>query len=348
MGMNELGSTQVIDEAAARWVARIDSRPLDGQSRLELEQWLARDNRHRGALFRALAVWSALGDDNAISEDIWEKIGTPAQSPDAPSDEIVHSSTAVAPSPNPRFPRRRLLWTGGAIAAALIPVAFVPGLWKPKGGEHSRRIKTGLGEIARVPLRDGSLVMVNTTSALDVAQSAHLRSVRLEKGEAWFQVAKDASRPFVVSAGDIRVRAVGTAFSVRLRNGGADVQVTEGTVEVWIKGQRERRTAISAGTRIFATAQAGPEAPTQDPADIERNLSWREGALKFQGSTIQEAVTEFNRYNATKLEVDPALANEKIVGRFSAKEPDAFAKMVSLAFGARIEKEGKRIRIAKN
>src|SRR3546814_2061558 len=92
---------------------------------------------------------------------------------------------------------------------------------------------TSVGEIRRVPLADGSIAAINTASAIDVKLDDAARHVRVVEGEAWFQVARDKQRPFVVAAGRARVRAVGTAFSVRRRAGGADVLVTEGEVEVW-------------------------------------------------------------------------------------------------------------------
>jgi len=346
--MDDHGSAQAINEAAAQWVARIDSRRLDRDAKSELQQWLDCDDRHRGALFRALAVWQTLGNTTALDPDLWKALhamraesndfGEPGAD-EAPAEQVASSS---------KIGRRHLLWLGGTIAASLLSVAFIPLARGSKGYGSHRNIKTRLGETAKVPLQDGSMVVVNTTSRLEVAQSADVRSVRLEKGEAWFQVAKDADRPFIVSAGDVRVRAVGTAFSVRRREDGANVQVTEGTVEVWTEEQSEKRALVSAGIRTFVSEEAGAQVLVEDAADIERQLAWREGALKFQGNTIREAVAEFNRYNATKLEVDPALADEKIVGRFSTREPDAFAHEVSLAFGARIEKEADRIRIERN
>lgn len=345
--MSVRASAQEINDEAARWVARFDSQPFDGVTRRELDQWLAQGDRHRGALFRAFAVWQTLGDGGAVDQAIWDALEAEPPGNEADIQEDREERVEEAVPSDTRVARRQLLWAGGAIAAALVPFAIIPLFWKPPDGD-SNRISTGLGETARVPLRDGSLVVVNTTSALEVEQSTKMRNVRLDKGEAWFQVAKDAHRPFVVSAGDVRVRAIGTAFSVRRRNGGADVQVTEGTVEVWVTGKMEKRVAVSAGERTFVSDTAGTQPLMKDVAGIERTLSWREGALKFQGDTIQEAVDEFNRYNTTKLEVDPALANEKIVGRFSMREPGAFANMVSVAFGARVERQGKRIRLAKD
>lgn len=345
--MDERGSAQAINEEAAQWVARIDARPLVGEGRLELKQWLARDDRRRGALVRALAVWETLGSGKALGSDIWDMI-QPAHSAGGDREEGGADQPAANPvAPNGKFSRRRMMGIGGTLAASLVTVALIPLFRGPKA-DSRRNIKTRLGEMAKVPLQDGSLVVANTTSRLEIAQSADIRSVRLERGEAWFQVAKDASRPFIVSAGDVRVRAVGTAFSVRRREDGADVQVTEGTVEVWSEEQATKRAFVTAGVRTFVSEEAGAQALIEDAADIERQLAWREGALKFQGNTIREAAAEFNRYNSTKLEVDPALADEKIVGRFSTKEPDSFAREVSLAFKARIEREGNTIRIEQN
>jgi len=346
--MDERGSAQAINEEAAQWVARIDARPLVGETRLELKQWLGGDDRRRGALFRALAVWETLGPGKALDSDIWDMIQLSHSADADPEKGEADAAVASLAAPDGRFSRRRMMGIGSTLAASLISVALIPLFRGNKASDSHRNIKTRLGEMAKVPLQDGSLVVVNTTSRLQIAQSSDVRSVRLEKGEAWFQVAKDASRPFIVSAGDVRVRAVGTAFSVRRREDGADVQVTEGTVEVWTEEQATKRSLVTAGVRTFVSEEIGAQSLVEDAADIERQLAWREGALKFQGNTIREAVAEFNRYNAIKLEVDPALADEKIVGRFSTKEPDSFAHEVSLAFGARIEKEGNIIRIEQN
>src|SRR3546814_10232647 len=100
---------------------------------------------------------------------------------------------------------------------------------------------TSGGEIRRGPLADGSIAAINTASAIDVKLDDAARHVRVVEGEAWFQVARDKQRPFVVAAGRARVRAVGTAFSVRRRAGGADVLVTVGGVEVWADGAERHR-----------------------------------------------------------------------------------------------------------
>jgi transmembrane sensor len=233
-----------------------------------------------------------------------------------------------------------LLFAGAALAASLIGVAIL--MTAPN------RYDTDLGEIRQVPLSDGSMVAINSQSAVEVSMHPDAREVSLTRGEAWFMVAHDKSRPFTVSAGRIRVRAVGTAFSVR-RHGddGADVQVTEGVVETWTVGEEERRMQIAAGSKAYVDAYEPPKI-VQASAEIERSLAWREGEIVLEGETLDEAVAQFNRYNARKLVIsDPGLAAEKLVGQFRATDPQTFAGAVATTLGAKVEEEGDTIRLSR-
>ena len=173
------------------------------------------------------------------------------------------------------------------------------------------------------------------------------REVALTRGEAWFKVAHDKTRPFIVSAGRIRVRAVGTAFSVRRHDDGADVQVTGGVVETWTVGEEERRIQVAAGSKAYVAAYEPPKI-VQASADVERSLAWREGQIVLEGETLDEAVAQFNRYNARKLVIsDPNLAAEKLVGQFRATEPQIFAEAVATTLGATVAQDGDIIRLSR-
>src|SRR5258706_3413361 len=113
---------------------------------------------------------------------------------------------------------------------------------------------------------------MNTQSAVEVAMHPNVREVALTRGEAWFKVAHDVRRPFIVSAGRIRVRAVGTAFSVRRHDDGADVQVTEGVIETWTVGEEDRRARVAAGSRAYVAEYETPKSMSA-AADIERSLA---------------------------------------------------------------------------
>lgn len=308
--MTERESAADIEAAAARWVVRADRGDLDPA---ELEAWLAADTRRQGAFVRAQAAWGLL-DRGRVFDG--EERATPQRR---------------------RIDRRGLLAGLGAAAAACVAVVVAPRLL-------SARYGTTVGEIRRVPLADGSLAAINTDTALEVAMKPRRREVRLDRGEAWFQVAKDAQRPFVVESGPVRVRAVGTAFSVRRRDGGCEVLVTEGVVEVWSEGAGEAPRRVAAGERVFASDGAGAARPVPASLEITRELAWREGQIVLDGEAFGAAAEEFNRYNARKIVIaDPALAEQKLVGWFRTNEPESFARAAAASFGARVTVRGDAI-----
>jgi transmembrane sensor len=347
--MIERNTPLSINEQATRWVARIDAAPLDSASERELEQWLAIDERHRGALFRAEVVWRMLDRANALGAQRSASLPSQAQI----GGVSVSVDDMPAEAADTAICRRGMLWSGGAVAASLIVgglgLRAIMTRTTPRQTEAaSQRIRTTHGEIRHVPLNDGSKVVMNTASVLEVAFTPARRDVRLDAGEAWFEVAKNAARPFVVTAGDANIRAVGTAFSVRKVPGGAEISVTEGVVDVWVRGLERDRRAVGAGASTFVAGAGGVQAPLYDAAEISRRLAWREGVFRFEGETLATAVAEFNRYNRLRMEVDPGLAAEKVIGRFNIDQPDLFARAVSTMFGARVERSEGSIRIARH
>jgi transmembrane sensor len=237
------------------------------------------------------------------------------------------------PSPDPLWIRRRRLLLAAASIATLLIGGWIT-LATP------RHYGTSLGEIKNVPLPDGSAVVINTQSAIQVHLEERFRGVTLTEGEAWFKVAHDSKRPFVVSAGRVRVRALGTAFSVRKRDDGADVLVTEGVVETWVVGDEARAERVAAGSKAFVPEYEPPKIAVA-PKDMNRSLAWRDGQIALEGETLAQAVVEFNRYNREKLVItDASLADEKLVGQFRATEPAAFADAVSIALEVKVTKQG--------
>ncbi|HEY0598337.1 FecR family protein [Sphingopyxis sp.] len=322
--MSERETAQAISDRAAAWVARMDREGHDLAARTELEAWLAGDDRRRGAYFRAGAAWSMLDRATVLGA------GQP-------------QSHEVATIGGARFSRRRLLWGGGAAAAAA--AALVVGFTGVDFlGVPDQQIQTAVGEIRRVPLSDGSLAAVNTQTSLDVTMRPAVRQVALKAGEAWFQVAKDRTRPFVVEVDDLRVRAVGTAFAVRRTGSGIDVQVTEGVVEVWRVGDETGMRRVAAGARAFVAPDKAIMPVVAANEEIDKALAWRTGQLVFDGDTVAEAVAEFNRYNTRKIEVTGAsLGEQKMIGRFRTNEPDAFARAVATLMDARAQITADRI-----
>jgi len=308
--MSERETAEAINEQAMAWIARLDRDGPDARLRHELDTWLAGDNRRQGAFLRAEAAWNML--DRASVLESADEGGAPQG-----------------------LDRRRMLVGAGALAASLVAAAGGLLTWQAL---HTVRIGTRKGEIRRVPLSDGSLAVVNTQTKVKIDLQPKLRAVTLDKGEAWFEVAKDKTRPFVVAAGDVRVRAVGTAFSVRRTDAGAVVQVTEGVVEAWCVGGQGQVIRISHGDQAVVTPAAPPAVAPEGAEEIDRKLAWRTGLIVLSGETLSQAAAEFNRYNDRQIVIeDPDLASETYVGRFHTNDPEAFVKAVTLTLGARTE-----------
>jgi transmembrane sensor len=304
--MTEHETAEDIGDQAAKWAVRLDAGAL-GDEQSHFDAWLSGNRRRRGALLRAQAALSLM------------VAPTPA--------ERASAVTSLRPD------RRRLFAGIGAAAAAMGALTLIPIL-------SGRRYRTDVGEIRRLPLEDGSLAAINTDTELEVAFQPRARNVRLDKGEAWFQVARNPARPFVVTAGAVRVQAIGTAFSVRRRSMGVEVLVTEGAVEV-SSGKAVVPTRVSAGSQIFVSDTGQPARPLHRPLEMDRALAWRDGQIALDGDTVSAAVGEFNRYNTRKIVVtDPRLDGRRIVGWFHTNEPESFARAVALSEKADINETG--------
>ncbi|RZA29787.1 MAG: hypothetical protein EOP92_36290, partial [Lysobacteraceae bacterium] len=171
---------------------------------------------------------------------------------------------------------------------------------------------------------------INSGSRIEVAFTKSQRTVKLRKGEAWFEVAKDKTKPFVVEAGEARIKAVGTAFSVRRFANGTEVLVTEGKVEVWGKGRDAQRRFLAVGDRAFLAQDAGTISVSRQPVEVNRKLAWREGKVILKNQTLDDAVADFNRYSPkTIVIVDAALRDKRLFGQYKLDAPELFAQDVS-------------------
>lgn len=311
-----------IEDRAAHWAIQLEGGALSEAEEAALESWLAEDPRHQGALLRAQATLAYLDRGRALGEGN----ASPMEFP--PSEEMVYTNR-----------RRFLKLSAAGVATAAAGLGGFTILTRRKQQE----IMTQIGEVRRVPLADGSVAVVNTASRVAIALQPKQRDIRLEQGEAWFQVAHDKTRPFIVQAGTVRVRAVGTAFAVRRRAGGADVLVTEGVVETWIEGQEGRRRRLAAGAQSYIDTSGSLNTTRENvQQDVERALAWRSGEIVLDGQTVDYAAAELNRYNRQRIViVDPAIGQERLVGYFLTSDPGKFANAVADMTGARIvEKEG--------
>jgi len=309
-------NAQDIEAKAAEWLVRRDAGEL--QDTRDFIVWLAADPRHRAAYLRLAAAWERTGHMKRLRPE-----GT------AVDLDLL--------SPRPKYGFR--FWTSFAVAAGVASLALA-GVWWFKVDRDVQTYRTDVGGLSRVVLGDGSTVTLNTDTEVRVRLLPKRREIALVRGEAQFAVAHDANRPFEVSAAGRIVRAVGTAFDVRLNSDEAvQVIVTEGRVAL----EDQPRSGNASGDAASAATISAGESALAKPGNVmvrrlstteaSRRLAWEEGELSFQGETLAEAVAEFNRYNHRKLRVeDPAIATLEIGGNFNALDVESFVQALAHSF----------------
>jgi transmembrane sensor len=310
-------NADTIDAAAAEWVVRIDRRLTECEQAV-LEEWLAADSRRTGALARAQAGWVSM--DRA---------------------QVYRAAGELRESRIARQWRRAIPWA--STAAVLLAVATA--LWAWQGYSRSH-FATARGEVRQLNLADGSRVTLDTLSRVSVRFGSATRLVSLEAGEALFEVAKDPGRPFVVQAGNVRVRAVGTAFVVdRRSNASVDVIVTHGTVDVWREASSpEPAVRVAAHKRLVTRPVQPAQLAELTAAELSGAVAWENGVIDLNGRTLGEAAAEFNRYNARSIVIrDPALASQTVVGQFQATDPVSFVTAAAAMLDAHARTDGERL-----
>ncbi|WP_070154215.1 FecR family protein [Sphingobium phenoxybenzoativorans] len=305
----DLDRTDGIRAEAAAWLARLQDR--NEATDRALQAWLKEDEAHRTAFNNATEIWDLL--PGAVAFD------------DAFEDQ--HSQFA---------------WRGWAIAATLL--LMILGM----GGSYAwftrpQIYETSIGEQREILLEDGTLVALNTDSAIAVRYRGRERRVSLERGEALFKVHKDAARPFVVSEEDREVRALGTTFMVRRDPQFLAVTLIEGKVVITreVNRQTQNVATLAPGQRLRMFQGAGA-AIDQPPMDVI--MAWQGGEVMFDDVTLLEAAGELNRYTTTeRIIVMPTAASLRISGVFSIREPQAFAETIAALYGLHIQRQGSEI-----
>ena len=301
---------------AARWAVRRD-RGLSAAESIDYELWLAADPRHAAAMQRTSAAWSLL-------DRIPESAAAPVLAADA---------------------RRRSFWRrtvafGSLAAAALAVGLFVWSRPLPADPTLSAPALSATTTPRLVTLSDGTVVQLNTGGEVSERFTAATRHVTLTRGEAHFAVAKNPARPFIVQAGALQVRAVGTAFNINLQSAAVDVIVTEGRVQ--LTTGRPDAPALNAGERAtLRRAAAGPTLVVAriDAAAITQTLAWREPLMRLGGATLAELAAEFERATGRRLVLaDPALADLRFGGRFRADDIDGFTHLLATTLDLDVER----------
>lgn len=286
-----------ISRAASDWLVRLEDAPDDVPLQSAFEVWLAADTRHAAAWDETLvtARLIAMGRPNLETNVFY----------------------VAARQQRTKVHRQRFPWIGAAAAACALWVA-APVLVTHWQADET----TGTSEVRTVRLADGSRVVLAPGSAVAVDFRPETRNLRLLRGEAWFDVAHDANRPFRVLAGASETRVLGTAFDVRLTDQGAGVAVVRGIVEVSLSnGETPVRQRLTKGQSLNFDWNG---ATALNAIRADRIASWRQGRAIVNDRPVIEVINALRPwYGGYIIAGGPDLQRLRVTGLYDLRDPDA-------------------------
>ncbi len=315
------GPQEALDAIEARAVDFLQRRRLSrwgDEDRAELDAWLNESTSHRVAWLR-----------HEAGEALIERVAESRPS------ETARSSF---------FPRRTLIPALAASLALAAGLGLLAARQLLTPADHV--YSTEVGGRATIEFSDGTQMALNTDTLLRVRMTASERTVWLEKGEAFFRVAHDPENPFSVIVGRRRITDLGTEFLVRDTPDHFEVALIKGRAQFSADGTRAQVATLTPGDDVVATGGA-TSFSKKTPQELEDELTWRQGVLKFRHTRLGDAVKEFNRYYRTKLVIDdPAVANMAIGGDFRIAGINEFLQAMQDVLGLKVERAGDNILIA--
>lgn len=312
-----------IQRQAADWVVRLHSDQSTAAEREQFKAWLEAEPDHATAYAEHAALFAGIGS----------LMG---------NDDL--RSFLMAPRRRQISIDRRAVFLGAAgIAATVGGILIAPAL-------AEKVIETKVGEQKHVHLADGSNLVVNTDSRIRVSMTHSERHVFIDRGQAYFDVAKDHNRPFRVFIGSDEVRAIGTAFDVERVGTSARVTLEEGKVAIYRYGSVSSAlrpealdTVLERPAAVLVPGQQvllRDKTTTVSSAKLEMTRAWRYGQLVFDETPLGDTVDEFNRYGGPRIVLgDPSLASIKISGVFHTTDPRSFTESICQTFPVKVVSE---------
>ena len=332
------GASEAVEAIAAAWLARRD-RGFTADDDAKFALWRCSDPRHAAAVKRLEAAWGSL--------DALRDFQPPSRA--HPDPDLLASRRKF------HAPLRRSL-SAAALVVVAASLAVAVWVWRtPIDAAPSARQAILHPGPERLILDDGSIVELNAGAKTEVSFTSAARRVFLLSGEALFTVAKNPEWPFIVHAGDVAVRAIGTAFSVARGDADVSLLVTEGNVELeQLPGKTDAPGAgaqfpqIHAGQRAVYVAadkasgrKAWVEVSEITPAEVEQALAWQRMRLEFVELPLANVVAEFNRYNRQRLVVaDRDTGAVLIGGNFRADNVEGFVRLLESGFSITASRRG--------
>jgi transmembrane sensor len=324
-----------LDTQACERIVRLHGRKPSAAELQELHDWMNQSPRHYETLMHYAHTWD---DANILTAIL-------GAAPDAKPNKV-----SVSPRPRRAFLGWSAAFAGGAAAAMIGGWLGYLSLIKPY--PHAS-YATALGQQQHILLPDAPEIHLNTDSLARVVYTREYRDIFLEEGEALFEVAHDAGRPFRVHVAGNIIRAVGTAFSVRVDKTSVKLVVSDGQVD--FIPQPEPASGVAAAGSPVSTpaplqrvsslhvaryAQGALEVQTVDEQSLSRSLAWRDGVLAFNGEPLEDVVTEFSRYSSAEFVFEnPSLRKMRIGGYFDAGRIDGLIIALEGSFGIDVRRD---------
>lgn len=324
---------KAITEAATEWFVDLQAGRISAEQQAEFADWLRRSPVHVEEFLRLTGLYGDLKRSTEFkSIDIAALLEEAARMPQ-PANVVPlrnHSaldSDAGGIAATNTTHRRRHRWLLAAAAAVALAVIAYPIVATLSGTQHYR---TETGEQRSLVLKDGSHVQLNVRSELATHIGDKLREVRLDDGEALFEVAKDPARTFRVLTPQAVIEARGTQFNVRVKDGETTVALLEGSVAVH-RSNDATPVLLSPGQALTMSAEI-KEPALPRAANLETVTAWTKRRLVFQDTPLTEVVAEFNRYSPQPLLIaDAQLAQVCITATFDSDSIRTFADSLSAA-----------------
>lgn len=325
------GSVLVPAELAAawNWVLRLREDDASQEVLAEWLQWYEADERHKQAFEEMQAFW--------------RESGRIVEGPRAISVEELLNARATGDSDmrHPLQARRRWAWLVAPVAAAVCAIAI--GLHWLGANQHVIEADAGQRVVREAILPDGSSVELAARSAIEVQYTENERLLEMMRGEAHFSVAHNVERPFIVKVGELRVRAVGTAFNVRRTEERTVVTVTEGIVDVYSAhhsdGAGVEMIRATAGQQVIWDGKNA--LPIVAAVDVEQALAWKQGRLQYLNEPLAAVIEDVNRYASRPVEIrDPGVGEILFSGTVFTEATDVWLDALPAVFPIEVERSG--------
>jgi transmembrane sensor len=319
---------------ASEWMAKLVNGSLTDKDEENLQYWLSGSATRAETLLKVSDAWDELSELSQLSELLpLDKV------------DIYKNSDSATSKWFPRFP----VLVGASLILMLV-FSFMN--FNFETHDTQRVFMTDVGKQKTVTLPDGTLALLNTNSQIEVLfdDSSSVREVLLNKGEVHFDIETDLERPFIVIAGDKRVRAVGTAFNLFFQENNLEVTVTEGVVEVSIDNLVNARTSINNQTIVSKTNLSKGQSiiiknslgaiNTLDNKSIDRQLMWQKGKLYFKGERLNDVILTISRYtNLDFVFLDEKSKDVRIGGYYDIENIENMLKILENNFKLNISKK---------